>query len=493
MRIRLLAVAGVLALLVVTQTPAAPGPAAHQITLGTAGSQAAAALVHVYYAGDGKWRACNAAGCPTGDVDWGYDSLTYTLALRAADTGDQDLVGMLEQLTKSARVYPAPCVHVARCRWWSDTPEWDAIALADEYQATHDPSALTKAEKAFAYVASSREFALGACPGVPYQQPGGGRTHVKTLETEANAVKAALLLYHDTGDGEYLTYAIAAYNAARSYFLDARLPLYSVYVFDSGHRCTQLPRRFFASVNGDMIWSGAQLYADTGQQSYLDEATQTANAVRSDLSDGRGIFADLQAENDVAEPLVEGMNALAARGVAVAHDWLLSNAAAALSARTADGSFGRFFDGPPPATTVTAWQTNGGLALEIAASAIAPTVVVRSTRAWAGAKFVRHPISALPRTLRFDGSGIAVLGTLGEHRGGLGHARVLVDGRETVDGTGIWQNKSSSLRRIPDTILFVWRWPRAGPHKLTFLPGLANAKEGGSFLDLIGYDLLGRS
>ena len=33
-------------------------------------------------------------------------------------------------------------------------PEWDAIALMDEYQATGDPMALAKAEAAFAFVES---------------------------------------------------------------------------------------------------------------------------------------------------------------------------------------------------------------------------------------------------------------------------------------------------------------------------------------------------
>jgi hypothetical protein len=67
---------------------------------------------------------------------------------------------------------------------------------------------------------------------------------------------------------------------------------------------------------------------------------------------------------------------------------------------------------------------------------------------------------------------------------------VLVDGRQTVDHTGIWQNKSSSGRSIPGTVLFAWRWPTPGKHTLTFLPGLANGKEGGPFLHLTGYEVI---
>jgi hypothetical protein len=98
-----------------------------------------------------------------------------------------------------------------------------------------------------------------------------------------------------------------------------------------------------------------------------------------------------------------------------------------------------------------------------------------------------HEVASTPATLTFRGSGIALLGTLGEQCCEAGHARLLVDGRETADHTGIWQNKSSSGRSIPDTVLFVWRWPVAGRHTLTFESGIANGKEGGPFLHLTGY------
>src|SRR5205085_356901 len=105
----------------------------------------------------------------------------------------------------------------------------------------------------------------------------------------------------------------------------------------------------------DMIWSGIELYRDTLDTTYLRDAVSTVGAVSKLLADGRGVFADLQAENDVVEPLVEGMLAAERMGVPFARGWLLANARAALSARAPDGSYGRFFDGPPPRTTTTAW------------------------------------------------------------------------------------------------------------------------------------------
>jgi hypothetical protein len=460
------------------------------VTLAVAGRQAEATLLHVYYAGGGLWRTCNASDCPTGNLDWGLDSLTYTLALRFRATHDLRLLAPLRALTQTAPTYPAPCPSNTACDSWSDVPAWDAIALLDEYAATGDPAALTKAKAAYAFVEQSGVYALGACPRIDYQQPHGGANQLKTLESDSNLIKAALLLYRATRMPEYLASARAEYAAVRAHFLDPHVPLYTVYLFDDGSTCTQLPHRFYASVNGNMIWNGVELARDTGARSYLSQALATAKAFDRDLNDGRGVFTDLQAENDIVEPLVEGMDALAQHHQTFARAWIIDNAAAALSARAADGSFGRFFDGPPPATTVTAWQTNGGLALEIAAAALAPKTAVPTTRAWAKAAPIPHEVAAMPATLTFHGTGIALLGMLGEQCCEPGHARVLIDGRETFDATGIWQNKSSLGKSIDNTVLFAWRWRSAGTHTLTFEPATHNGKEGGPFLHLKGYELL---
>lgn len=147
-------------------------------------------------------------------------------------------------------------------------------------------------------------------------------------------------------------------------------------------------------------------------------------------------------------------------------------------------------DGPPPVTTSTAWQTNGGLALEIAVAALAPKTVVRTAAGWVAAHRVATDISTLPATLTFHGSGVVLYGTLGEQCCEPGHARVVVDGRETFDQTGIWQNKSSSGRSIANTVLFPWRWTTSGTHTLAFEPGIPNGKEGSPFLHLTGYAVL---
>jgi hypothetical protein len=240
-----------------------------------------------------------------------------------------------------------------------------------------------------------------------------------------------------------------------------------------------------------MIWNGAALAAATGNAQYLVDATQTGMAIQS-LANARGVFTDLQAENDVVEPLVEAFYALAVdHGVTFARTWILTNARAAITNdRTADGFYGRFFDGPPPVAPVTAWQTNGGLALAIAAAALAPTEGVPADPGWSAARSIERDITGLPSTLSLTGSGVALFGTLGEVCCEPGHASVAIDGVDMVDQTGIWQNKSSASRAFPDVVLFAWRWPNSGPHTLQFGPSTTNPKEGGPFLHIQRYLVL---
>jgi hypothetical protein len=465
--------------------PAQAGALDEQATYADHGAAAAQTLLQVWYDG-GRWRMCSHTGCPTQNQDWGADSLTYTLYLRWRTTHDPALEQYFIALLSAAPTYGPPCT-TTTCKQWSDVPEWDALADLREYSATgHDPLALTKARAAYNAVASNA-YALGACPSVLYQQPFGGDNKLKTLETDSNAILAALLLYDDTKNTAYLHDAVTLYRAARTYFLDPDLPLYSVYVFDDGQHCRQLRHRFFASVNGNMIQAGIALYAATRDSRYEQQAIATAKAVDRQLSDGRGVFANLQAENDVAEPLVEAMYALATQEhQPFARRWLLRNAAAAVDARAGDGSFGRFFDGPAPPGAVTAWQTNGGFALMIVAAALAPDRITAEYQ-WRGAQQVVTDVHSLPTTIRFRGSSIALIGTIGEECCEAGHARIFIDGQETTDFSGIWQNKSCSGAAVQDVVLFAWQWPRSGIHEVRLDLGTDNPKEGGSYVHVRGY------
>ena len=388
---------------------------------------------------------------------------------------------------------PPPC-HDKKSLW-SDEFLWDSVAGAYEYEATGSATALQKSKAGFDYVdqAVPGFFSGGAAPGIYFQRPDHASGGLKTLETDSNYVRAALLLYDCTKDTTYLTKAKLHYAAIRQYYLDPDgSNLYSVWVFDSGNAYHQVKGRYYGSVNGIMIDNGVKLAAYTGDPIYLDQALATAHAVDSNLSDACGIYADLQAENDVVEPLVAAMYELwSEQGQAFAKDWIMRNAAASVSAvQPTTGTYGRFFDGPPPMGTVSEHQCNGGFALAFVAAAIGPTGIP-TPGAWESA--VRHDIdittASLPSSITFTGSGIALIGTMGEQKKEGGHARVFIDGVETRDTTGIWQNKSTT-GVIPQSILFVWQWPHSGEHTITIKPADNNAKEGDTFVHIQGYMIL---
>jgi hypothetical protein len=456
-------------------------------------------LLEVFYE-NGNWKLCAPTSCgilPYDDFDWGADSLTAALYLRYTFDKDSSLVPIMNLLQANGATYET-CTY-SNCPTWSDVPLWDSIAFSHEHLVTQSNQALERAKGAFAYVDTATEFALGACPEIDFQIPlsggdplTGSNVGIKTLETDSNYIKAALLLHRLTGTSSYLDKATSKYAAVRKYFLDPSIPLYTVYVIDDGKTCSQIPRRFYGSVNGNMIWNGITLAASTGMSSYLTDAIATAKAVSQDLSDAAGIYADLQTDDDVVEPLIEGMYELSKQpGQSFATDWLLRNARAMTGAKTASGVYGRFFDGPPPPAQVTEWQANGGFALAFVAGALAPTEDGASDPgAWQSAIHVQQDISTLPSSIDFTGRAIALFGTLGETSHQLGQAKVFIDGVETFDQTGVHQDESNAFASIPDSILFAWRWPTSGPHTLSFAAQTPDPKDGGSFLHVQSYSYL---
>jgi hypothetical protein len=453
-------------------------------------------LASVFYS-EGNWLLCEPTKCgvvPEDDFDWGADSLTGALYLRWSFDKDATAITMMKALDANGSQY-GTCTS-QNCPMWSDVPLWDSIAGAHEHFVTASATSLARAESGFSYVDTATEFALGSCPEIDFQAPvaGGdsllpGTTGLKTLETDSNYIKAALLLAQITGDPSYITKAAAKYASVRHYFLDPSVPLYTVYVMDDGTSCTQIPRRFYGSVNGNMIWNGVALAAATGQSSYLDDAVATGQAVTQDLSDAAGVYADLQTDDDVVEPLIEGMYALATQASeGFARDWLLTNAQAMAAARASNGVYGRFFDGPAPSGQITEWEANGGFALAFVAGQLEPSADGTSNAdAWQSATYVADDMSTLPSTIRFTGRAIAVLGTVGEQCCQLGQASVMIDGVPTFDQTGIHQNESNAFGPVPDAVLFAWRWPSSGSHTLSFGTLPTDPKDGGPFLHIRGY------
>ena len=193
------------------------------------------------------------------------------------------------------------------------------------------------------------------------------------------------------------------------------------------------------------------------------------------------------------EPMIEAMYTLATtEHQAFARHWLLSAASAAGADQNAAGEFGRFFDGPPPTSVATAWQVNGGIALMQAAAALDPYGRPADPGFWRRARYVTDDRDLNDSVLRisFSGRAIAIMGSVGAQCCIAGHARVFVDGTETFDRTGIWQNMTSPSVQQPHQVLFAWRWQRPGRHTITIRPGIRDTMEGGSFFAMNGYLLV---
>jgi hypothetical protein len=463
--------------------PLASGP-----TYATLARKSIFMLEHTFYNGNGLWHMCVPLGvCNTKNMDWGSDSLTYDLFLRWQVARDPTVVPLLARLAHTAiRWRPAKSGS-------SDNMMWDAIAEVREYQVTGSKLALAKAETALARLNAgpSGGFATGACPAINYQWPFGHRdAGMKTLETDSNYVKAALLLYQVTKNPSYLREAEVSYAAIRRYYLSPSVPLYTDFVVDNGKTCQAVPRIFLGSVNGNMIWAGATLATDTGHAAYLRDAIATARAVRDHLSDSAGIYNGMFADIDIGEPLIEAMYYLASTyHQGFARNWLLTNASAAGGAVNSLDAFGRFFGGPLPTGEVTSWAVNGGVALMTAAAALDSNGRTTDPGFWQHATWIPDDLTLAGANLPiyFTGQAIAIIGTIGDVCCRAGHAWVSVDGAPALSNIGIWQNRSSPSRRMTNQVLFAWRWPTGGPHTITIRPAVYNVLQGGAYFHMIGY------
>jgi hypothetical protein len=169
------------------------------------GDDALRVLEHQFFnAWDGKWNMCVPdIGCGSTNIDWGAESLTYTLYLRWITTQNSRLVSLFTALASTAPSHGS--CRQPGCSGWSDVAMWDPIAASEEHLATGRAGSLALARESFDFVDRADAFGLGACPSIAYQQPGGGDNKLKTtLETDSNYIKAAVLLYRQTLDPMYL-------------------------------------------------------------------------------------------------------------------------------------------------------------------------------------------------------------------------------------------------------------------------------------------------
>jgi Glycosyl hydrolase family 76 len=153
-----------------------------------------------------------------------------------------------------------------------DDNAWVTLDLLYAYKLTGNQSDLATAENEFHYVVSGWDTSTtDTCPGGVFWEDTAGSPR-NTVSNAPNA-EAGLLIYQATGDSYYLTWAEQMYNWVRTCLL-ASSGMYYDHLNSDGTVNTAL----WSYNQGTMIGAGVLLYEVTGQSSYLQQATQTANA-----------------------------------------------------------------------------------------------------------------------------------------------------------------------------------------------------------------------
>ncbi len=252
-------------------------------TFAALGRQAVRTLERDYSTGAGTWNTCLPKICGTGNIDWGDDSLTYSLYFHWWLTHDRGVIPIMNALAGTAYSYTPGTAS------WSDVPMWDTIADIRGYQVA-SPATRARWPRPRPPSVSSPSTTRPNSPSAP----------ARASSTSSRAAEPA----QDAGDRLQLHQGRAAVPGHPLSALPAgghsgiqrdpgllpgpRVPLYTVYVFDSGKACHQVPARYFGSVNGNMIWAGFWLARATGHGLYRQQALATAHAVQRHLADISG-------------------------------------------------------------------------------------------------------------------------------------------------------------------------------------------------------------
>jgi Glycosyl hydrolase family 76 len=168
-----------------------------------------------------------------------------------------------------------------------DDNDWVGIELLRLYQLTHKSALLGSVVGIMAFeMAAWRETPKLACPGgIPFSNAAGNGE--RNTVTNAPAAELAALMYKQTGNDEYLQFAIKAYNWVRR-CLQQPANLYADHI---GNRGVVEPA-LWSYNQGTMIGAGTLLYQATGNSGYLWQARQTAAAALTYFN-----FERLVAEN----------------------------------------------------------------------------------------------------------------------------------------------------------------------------------------------------
>jgi Glycosyl hydrolase family 76 len=153
-----------------------------------------------------------------------------------------------------------------------DDNAWVGLNFMQEYELTGEQLDLTRAEGIFHFVVSGWDTSTtDACPGGVFWEDVANSTR-NTISNAPNA-EVGLEIYQATHDPYYLTWATQMYDWVRGCLLNSN-SMYYDHLDSSGNVNTAL----WSYNQGTMIGAGTLLYQVTGDQTYLQQAEQTATA-----------------------------------------------------------------------------------------------------------------------------------------------------------------------------------------------------------------------
>jgi len=169
-----------------------------------------------------------------------------------------------------------------------DDNAWVGLDAMYQYRLTGQKTELAVGEDIFKYAVSGWDNSTtDACPGGVYWEDSGGSPR-NTVSNGPNA-EVGLMVYQATGDSYYLQWAEKMYDWVRTCLLAPNGMYYDHLNSDSTGAVNTAEWTYNQGV---MIGAGVLLYQATGDQTYLQQAEQTATSSMS--ADGTVSALDTQ-------------------------------------------------------------------------------------------------------------------------------------------------------------------------------------------------------
>ena len=151
-------------------------------------------------------------------------------------------------------------------KFWDDNA-WIGLDLMQAFAQTKNRSYLERAEQLFPFMTQ------GLAPGGGLYWEQGAANPTRNTCANAPAIELALRLYQATNDSKYLDFAKNLDG-----FLEKNLRSPEGLYFDHLDAQGNVNRAFYSYNQGSPIGADLAFFRATGDRSYLDRATQTANA-----------------------------------------------------------------------------------------------------------------------------------------------------------------------------------------------------------------------